>query len=141
MSFAILDTNHLRELVGGSVAGSHLKKRIQDESADVFTCIVVVEESLQGWMALLNRERPGPAQVGTYGRMLATLDGAMKLGVLPFDDEAAEVFSALRAEFPRRGTMDLKIAATCLVHDALLLTRNVGDFREIPGLRFENWLD
>lgn len=37
--------------------------------------------------------------------------------------------------------MDLKIAAICLAHDAMLLTRNLSDFRHIPGLRVENWLD
>jgi len=37
--------------------------------------------------------------------------------------------------------MDLKIAAICLAHDATLLTRNVADFQNIPGLRVENWLD
>lgn len=36
--------------------------------------------------------------------------------------------------------MDLRIAAICLVHDALLLTRNTRDFA-FPGLRQENWLD
>jgi tRNA(fMet)-specific endonuclease VapC len=37
--------------------------------------------------------------------------------------------------------MDLKIAAINLVHDAILLTRNLVDFAKIPGLRVENWLD
>ena len=36
--------------------------------------------------------------------------------------------------------IDLKIAAICLVHDALLLTRNLVDFEKVPGLRVENWL-
>lgn len=43
--------------------------------------------------------------------------------------------------FVVKSTMDLKIAATCLVHDATLLTRNLADFKNIPGLRVENWLD
>jgi tRNA(fMet)-specific endonuclease VapC len=37
--------------------------------------------------------------------------------------------------------MDLKIAAICLAHDALLLTRNLVDFRRVPGLRVEDWLE
>jgi tRNA(fMet)-specific endonuclease VapC len=37
--------------------------------------------------------------------------------------------------------MDLKIAATALVNDALLLSANRRDFERVPGLRVENWLD
>jgi tRNA(fMet)-specific endonuclease VapC len=51
------------------------------------------------------------------------------------------VFLALRKELRRVGAMDLKIAAICLVHDAVLLTRNLVDFSKVPGLRVENWLD
>lgn len=36
--------------------------------------------------------------------------------------------------------MDLKIASIALNHDALLLTANVRDFDQVPGLRTENWL-
>jgi tRNA(fMet)-specific endonuclease VapC len=39
------------------------------------------------------------------------------------------------------GTQDLKIACICLAHDATLLTRNLADFKPVPGLRVENWLD
>ena len=38
------------------------------------------------------------------------------------------------------GTQDLKIACNCLALDATLLTRNVADFKPVPGLRVENWL-
>ena len=34
----------------------------------------------------------------------------------------------------RIGTQDLKIAAVTLAHDATLLTRNTGDFAEVPGI-------
>ena len=37
--------------------------------------------------------------------------------------------------------MDLKIAAVCVAHDALLRTRNLVDFEKVPGLRVENWMD
>ena len=35
----------------------------------------------------------------------------------------------LRKQYPRLDTMDLKIAAIVLTHDATLLTRNQKDFR------------
>ncbi len=37
-------------------------------------------------------------------------------------------------------TMDLKIAAMTLVHGALLLSANLRDFQQVPGLRVEDWL-
>ena len=36
--------------------------------------------------------------------------------------------------------MDLKIAWFALVHDALLLSAALRDFRHVPGLEVENWL-
>ncbi len=33
------------------------------------------------------------------------------------------------------------LAATALVHDAILLSANRRDFERVPGLRVENWLD
>jgi len=35
--------------------------------------------------------------------------------------------------------MDLKIAAIVLARNATLLTRNLADFRKVPGLKVENW--
>lgn len=64
-----------------------------------------------------------------------------KLQILPFDQEAADTFHRLKGDRFRPGTMDLKIAAICLAHEATLLTRNLRDFEQIPGLRVENWLD
>jgi len=59
---------------------------------------------------------------------------------MPFDDAAADRFESLRAGGLRIGSMDLKIAAIALVHDALLLSANLEDFEQIPGLRLDNWL-
>ena len=47
----------------------------------------------------------------------------------------------LRRQKLRIGSRDLKIAATALVNDALLLSANLTDFERVPALRVENWLD
>ncbi len=109
--------------------------------ADVFTCIVAVEETVQGWLALLKRHAPGRAQMAIYARLQSSIEALLQLPILPFDSEAATAFERLRPKHPRIGTMDLKIAAICLAHDATLLTRNLIDFQNIPNLRAENWLD
>lgn len=59
--------------------------------------------------------------------------------MLPFDTSALERFQGLWLLRLRIGTMDLKIAAIALAHDATLLTRNRRDFAKVPGLRLDDW--
>ncbi len=35
--------------------------------------------------------------------------------------------------------MDLRVAATALARDAILVTRNTQDFNSIANLRLDNW--
>jgi len=60
---------------------------------------------------------------------------------VPFDEAAAHQFDGLRLQKLRIGSSDLKIAATALVNHALLLSANLSDFKKVPGLRVENWLN
>jgi tRNA(fMet)-specific endonuclease VapC len=60
--------------------------------------------------------------------------------IVALDERAGEQFELLRRQKIRIGTNDLKIASIALVHDALLLSRNLNDFQKIPGLRVEDWL-
>lgn len=139
--FVVLDANHFTEFANGTAFGKQLKARIKKRHADVFSCIVAAEESLRGWMALVRSRTNGLNQLEPYARLLICIETLNKFAILPFDREAALTFHQLQKEHPRTGTMDLKIASICLAHDAMLLTRNLSDFRHIPGLRVENWLD
>jgi tRNA(fMet)-specific endonuclease VapC len=56
-----------------------------------------------------------------------------------FDTEAAARFELLKRVPIRIGSMDLKIAAIALAREATLLTRNLIDFRKVPGLSAEDW--
>ncbi len=139
--FVVLDANHFTEFANGTPFGKQLMARIKKRHADVFSCIVAAEESLRGWLALVRSRTNGINQLEPYARLLACIETLNHFAVLPFDREAALTFHRLQKEHPRTGTMDLKIAAICLAHDATLLTRNLSDFQHIPGLRVENWLD
>lgn len=56
--------------------------------------------------------------------------------VLPFDAAAARVY----ADLPfRRHSFDRLIAAQVLSLNITLITRNISDFADVPGLRFEDW--
>lgn len=58
------------------------------------------------------------------------------IDVIPVDAEIGRMAGML-ARTRRRGRPDLLIAATALVYDYALVTRNARDFRGIPGLRVQ----
>lgn len=102
---------------------------------------ISLEEQLRGWLAEIAARPDFARQVGAYRRLvdLVRFFGAWE--IVAFDDAAAAKCAALRKARVRIGTMDLKIAAIAIAHDALLLTANARDFAMVKGLRFENWMD
>lgn len=63
------------------------------------------------------------------------------LPVLPFDDAAAEEYGRIiaRLGWVRGRDYDRMIAAHALSVQARLVTANITDFSDIPGLAIENW--
>ena len=56
--------------------------------------------------------------------------------VQSFDEKAARAY----AQVPfRRGKLDRLVAAHALALDATLITNNVRDFADVPGLKLQNW--
>jgi tRNA(fMet)-specific endonuclease VapC len=62
---------------------------------------------------------------------------------LPFDDQAAAIYGRVRKVLEANGTpigpYDMQIAAIALVHNLILITRNMREFSRIEGLQIENW--
>jgi tRNA(fMet)-specific endonuclease VapC len=80
-------------------------------------------------------------QVPAYQELLRLFVFFSRWHVVLFDEQASSEYQGLRAQRIRIGTMDLKIAAIALVHDALLLSANLRDFQQIPNLRVANWIN
>jgi tRNA(fMet)-specific endonuclease VapC len=138
---AVLDTNHFTELVRDTSLGQRLRDRLSDRQVNAFTTIVNAQEIAAGWCALINQQAAGESQVKAYAQFQHSLELIMELALLPFDAASAALFHELLPTHRHIGTMDLKIAAICMTHDALLLSRNMLDFQKVAGLRVENWLD
>ena len=124
-----------------SAASLNLLERIRASGDDAVTSIVTVEEQLRGWLAEIHRLTDPHRQVAAYDQLQRRLDFFAAWTVLPWDAEAAERFVNFRRQGVRIGSLDLKIACITLAHDATLLSRNTADFAQVPGLRFENWLE
>jgi tRNA(fMet)-specific endonuclease VapC len=76
-----------------------------------------------------------------YERLAKMFDFFRNWEIVLLDERAADEFARLRKQRIRIGTQDLKIASIALVHDALLLSANLHDFSQVPGLRVESWLE
>jgi len=137
----ILDTDHISLVERGTGADAQrLRFRLAALTLqERATTIITFEEQMRGWMAYLARSRALANQLEAYGRLQRTLTHYCKITVLEFDKAAADEFQRLQLARLRVGTMDLKIAAIALAHDAVLLSRNLKDFNSIPKLRVEDW--
>jgi tRNA(fMet)-specific endonuclease VapC len=58
---------------------------------------------------------------------------------LPVFMNESLLVKAWRKQKIRIGNSDLRIAATCVVHSATLISRNRKDFEEVPDLSVESW--
>ena len=116
-------------------------QRLDASEQDAAVSAITVEESLRGWLAEIRRLTDPRKQIAAYQRLIMQVEVFASWLILPWDDDAADRFDALKPIRQQVGTQDLKIACICLAHDATLLTRNLADFIPVPGLRVENWLD
>lgn len=137
----VLNTNHVSELTYRTAAGLRLLQKLDAAGRDVAVSAVTVEESLRGWLAQIRRRTDPRSQIAAYQRLIRQVEVFASWLVLPWDDDGVDRFDSLKSLRQQVGTQDLKIACICLAHDATLLTRNLADFKPVPGLRVENWLD
>ncbi|MCI0462165.1 MAG: type II toxin-antitoxin system VapC family toxin [Gemmataceae bacterium] len=138
----LLDTDHINVLTyPQSQRGSELQARMQAAGLDRFaTTAISVEEQVRGWLGLISRTQDVAKQVPYYDRFIQLFAFFSRWSIVPFDDRAAAEFKRLRKQRVRIGTMDLKIASIALVQSATLLSANLRDFRQVPGLQVESWL-
>lgn len=60
----------------------------------------------------------------------------LQIAVIPFDRAAAQTYATLPF---RRARFDRLVAAHALSIGAGIVTNNIADFADVPGLRVENW--
>jgi tRNA(fMet)-specific endonuclease VapC len=98
----------------------------------VMSCVTLAE--LEFGVALHGAARP------EFGPLLAEL--VQWIPALPFDAAASRAYGVLRAAVPGRdrNALDRLIAAQTISLNAVLVTNNIGDFKDYPGLRLENWV-
>jgi tRNA(fMet)-specific endonuclease VapC len=123
-----------------SSASNRLHERLTNfPPNEIRTSIISFEEQMRGWMAYIAEAKKMTQEVEAFRRLHRQLKLYCKLTILEFDESAAVRFQSLRKQFRRLKRNDLKIAAVALANQATLVTRNLNDFRQIPGLKVEDW--
>jgi len=125
----LLDTNAIIGLLDGH---RQILRNIRLRGAgDIGLSVIVAHELYFG------AHRSGRAAAN-----LARID-ALRFARVPFDLEDARLAGAIRSELAARGVpigaYDVLIAAQARSRDLTLITRNVGEFSRVPGLRWEDW--
>lgn len=137
MSLYILDTDTLQLLQDENPA---VVARIQGVAlADRAISVVSVEEQLSGWYAQLRQAKRPERLAWAYRHLAATVRFLSLLQIVDFDEAAIRRCEQLKKQKIKVRKMDLRIAASALEQDAILVTRNVRDFRQVPGLQVEDW--
>jgi tRNA(fMet)-specific endonuclease VapC len=137
----ILDTDHLTIIQRQSQPTySILSARFRHiPASELCTTIISVEEQMRGWLAVIGRSRGLGPEIAAYRHLHALLSFFGAIPILEFDESAGERYLQFRRSRIRLGSMDLKIAAIAISRGAALVSRNLSDFRRVPGLSVQYW--
>jgi predicted nucleic acid-binding protein len=133
----LIDTNVIsearkRERANPGVVAFLREAAARDEA--VYLSVVTIGEPRRG--IELIRHRGDKPQATLLERWLGTVLRDYEHQILAFDAEAAQVWGRLRVPNPEH-ELDKQIAATALVHDLTVVTRNEPHFRA-TGVRVLN---
>jgi tRNA(fMet)-specific endonuclease VapC len=106
---------------------------------DIRVTAVTVEEQVGGWYSAIRAARTPQQIEDAYTRLTDSVRELSSWDALPFSVAAIHRYQALLRQKLNVGGNDLRIAAIALEVGAVVVTRNLRDFRRIPGVSCEDW--
>lgn len=132
----LLDTNVVYELRKGDRANERVRAWLESvDEAELFVSVLVAGELRQGVERLRRRDA---AQARRLDRWLRQILEGYAERVLPIDASVADLWGRLNVPQPI-STVDGLLAATALVHDLTLVTRNVKDVERTRARVLNPW--
>lgn len=137
----LLDTDTLTHLHSGNYNVLARLKSVID--VEVGITIITKVEVLRGRIDYLVKAESGASLLKAQELLFRTETLLSELLIIPIDRSASIEFDRLRdiSKFRKIGRADLLIASITLANRATLVTRNLRHFKQIPGLKVENWVD
>lgn len=128
----LLDTDVCIHLLNRADSGIEQQLRVRSP-AEIALCSIVKAELLYG----AHKSTRLDANLQRLRLFFSPLTS------LPFDDHCAETYAMIRLDLSAQGRLtgpnELMIAAIARTLEATLVTRNVGEFGRVAGLRLEDW--
>ena len=124
----LVDTDVISEARKGDKANPGVRQFFQDVERDqipLYLSAVTIGELRQG--VEIVRHRGDQAQTRVLERWLTRVVGTYEDSILGFDEEIAEIWGRLRVPNPEN-PLDKQIAATALINDLTVVTRNTAHF-------------
>jgi predicted nucleic acid-binding protein len=133
----LVDTNVISEARKGSRANAgviRFFKSAATEDQEIYLSVVTVGELRQGVEII--RRRGDVTQAKSLEAWLQMILRGYESNILPIDSEIGQVWGRLRVPHHEHA-LDKLIAATALMHDLIVVTRNISDFAD-TGIRVLN---
>ena len=130
------------DTVNGIIRGNErLSQRVRAVPADErWVSTIVVEETVGKQVSHLNTLRSQRKLFGRESRFLAELVKALAaFQILPYTDEAEQLYQSWPAKQKRVGPNDCRIAASAILAGFTVITCNSKDFSTIPSLSWQDW--
>ncbi len=126
----LVDTNVVSEARKHAKANNGVKaffQRALERRAPVYISVITLGELRRG--VELIRHRGDSAQATILERWLGELIEEYQDFILDIDQDIAQLWGRLRVPHPEH-LLDKQLAATALIYDLTVVTRNARDFRE-----------
>ena len=133
----LVDTDVISEVRKGVRSNAGVRAfltRANEEGADLYLSVVTIGELRQGVERI--RHRGDEPQARLLERWLQQLTSDYSDRILSIDEEIAHVWGRLRVPDPGNA-LDKQIAATALIHDLAVVSRNVAHYAP-TGVRVTN---
>jgi toxin FitB len=133
----LVDTDVISEARKGDLANAGVRaffSRASQEGAELYLSVVTIGELRLGVERI--RHRGDKSQARTLEQWLLRVTSAYADQILPLDEETAHIWGRLRVPNPEN-PLDKQIAATALLHDFEVISRNVAHYTP-TGVRVKN---